>query len=143
MATTSHVLAMIFLILALSSHWMNVAGHKLPVYACDIDKNPNLKKFAFCDSSLDLKTRVNDLVKRLTLEEKIGNLVNNSSSVDRLGIPEYKWWSEALHGVAGPTTYFTNLVPGATSFPQVILTAASFNETLFKAIGKVRFYMYN
>ncbi|CAL5357705.1 unnamed protein product [Camellia sinensis] len=60
-------------------------------------------------------------------------------SVSRLGILEYKWWSEGLHGVAPGWhggTRFSELVPGATSFPQVILTAASFNVTLFEAIGK-------
>ncbi|PWA65680.1 glycosyl hydrolase family protein [Artemisia annua] len=79
------------------------------------------------------------MVTRLTLEEKIGYLVNNASSIQCLGIPGYNWWSEALHGVSnvGPATYFSNVVPAATSFPQVILTAASFNETLFKAIGKM------
>nr|XP_043608216.1 beta-xylosidase/alpha-L-arabinofuranosidase 2-like [Erigeron canadensis] len=95
--------------------------------------------FSFCDSSLPIETRVNDLISRLTLEEKINNLVSNASGVPRLGIPGYKWWSEALHGVSnvGPATHFSRLVPGATSFPQVILTASSFNKTLFKTIGKV------
>ncbi|KAL3598171.1 hypothetical protein D5086_006089 [Populus alba] len=60
-------------------------------------------------------------------------------NVSRLGIPKYEWWSEALHGVSyvGPGTHFSNNVAGATSFPQVILTAASFNTSLFEAIGKV------
>ncbi|KAL0806991.1 hypothetical protein Bca101_099483 [Brassica carinata] len=52
---------------------------------------------------------------------------------------DYNWWSEALHGVSdvGGGSSFTGLVTGATSFPQVILTAASFNVSLFQAIGKV------
>ncbi|PWA97430.1 Fibronectin type III-like domain-containing protein [Artemisia annua] len=110
-----------------------------PLFACDTDKNQTLKNFAFCNPSLNVTTRVNDLINRLTLEEKIGYLVNNASSIQCLGIPGYNWWSEALHGVSnvGPATYFSNVVPAATSFPQVILTAASFNETLFKAIGKM------
>ncbi|CAL5434414.1 unnamed protein product [Camellia sinensis] len=101
--------------------------------------NSGLGSFGFCDWSLGVKKRVEDLVKRLTLQEKIGSLGDIGGSVSRLGIPEYKWWSEGLHGVApgwhGGTRFF-ELVPGATSFPQVILTAASFNVTLFEAIGK-------
>lgn len=129
----------VFAIFILCLSLTNVSSQNNPVFACDIDKNPALKNFTFCDSSLDVKTRVDDLVKRLTLQEKIVNLVDNAGSIDRLGIPKYEWWSEALHGVSyvGPGTHFSSLVPGATSFPQVILTAASFNETLFKTIGKV------
>ncbi|KAI3812597.1 hypothetical protein L1987_17308 [Smallanthus sonchifolius] len=110
-----------------------------PLFACNNDQDPSLNNYTFCNSTLDIKTRVDDLINRLTLEEKIGNLVNDASSIPRLGVPGYKWWSEALHGVSnvGPATHFSSLVPGATSFPQVILTAASFNKTLFKAIGKV------
>ncbi|KAL2491003.1 Beta-D-xylosidase 4 [Abeliophyllum distichum] len=79
------------------------------------------------------------LVKKLTIQEKIGFLVNGSHGVSRLGIPKYEWWAEALHGVSfyGSATRFANPVPAATSFPQVILTAASFNESLFEIIGKV------
>ncbi|KAL4565254.1 hypothetical protein LXL04_029340 [Taraxacum kok-saghyz] len=139
MAANPHVLAIAFILSVLSTQWMYATAQNLPLFACDIDKNPTLKSFSFCDASLDIKLRVKDLVKRLTMEEKIGNLVNKASSVDRLGIPGYGWWSEALHGVSktGPATFFSRVVAGATSFPQVILTAASFNETLFKTIGQV------
>nr|GEY80507.1 beta-xylosidase/alpha-L-arabinofuranosidase 2-like [Tanacetum cinerariifolium] len=74
------------------------------------------------------------------MQEKAGSLVSVADSIPRLGIPSYGWWSEALHGVSnmGPATWFDkNVIPGATSFPQVILTAASFNESLFYTIGKV------
>ncbi|KAL7227776.1 hypothetical protein ACSBR1_022620 [Camellia fascicularis] len=110
-----------------------------PSFACDMAGNSGLGSFGFCDRSLGVKKRVEDLVKRLTLQEKIGFLGDIGGSVSRLGIPEYKWWSEGLHGVAPGWhggTRFSELVPGATSFPQVILTAASFNVTLFEAIGK-------
>ncbi|XP_042493015.1 beta-xylosidase/alpha-L-arabinofuranosidase 2-like [Macadamia integrifolia] len=109
------------------------------VFACDVSKNPDLGSFGFCDSSLGIAARVDDLVKRLTLQEKIGFLVSKAVGVSRLGIPSYQWWSEALHGVSyvGPGTHFSSVVPGATSFPMVILTAASFNTSLFEAIGKV------
>ncbi|XP_042519498.1 beta-xylosidase/alpha-L-arabinofuranosidase 2-like [Macadamia integrifolia] len=110
-----------------------------PVFACDVSKNPGLGAFRFCKSSLGIAARVDDLVKRLTLQEKVGFLVNKAAAVSRLGIPSYEWWSEALHGVSnvGPGTHFSNVVPAATSFPMVILTAASFNTSLFEAIGKV------
>ncbi|CAA2933820.1 beta-xylosidase alpha-L-arabinofuranosidase 2-like [Olea europaea subsp. europaea] len=110
-----------------------------PVFACDVSGNPGLNNFSFCDASLDVKTRVDDLVNRLTLQEKIGFLVDGSKGVSRLGIPNYEWWSEALHGVSntGPGTKFASPIPSATSFPQVLLTGATFNESLFKSIGKV------
>nr|GMC78545.1 beta-xylosidase/alpha-L-arabinofuranosidase 2-like [Ipomoea batatas] len=118
-----------------------VSAQNSPVFACNVDGNPGLKNFAFCDSSRDEKTRVKDLVKRakrLTLPEKISFLVNSAGNVSRLGIPSYEWWSEALHGVSytGPGVKFSGPVPGATSFPQPLLTAASFNVTLFQTIGK-------
>ncbi|KAJ7946694.1 Beta xylosidase [Quillaja saponaria] len=116
-----------------------VLGQSSPVFACDVAKNPALAGFGFCNTSLAIDLRVADLVKRLALQQKIGFLVNSAGSVSSLGIPKYEWWSEALHGVSyvGPGTRFTNVVTGATSFPQVILTAASFNASLFEAIGRV------
>ncbi|XP_024960484.1 beta-xylosidase/alpha-L-arabinofuranosidase 2-like isoform X2 [Cynara cardunculus var. scolymus] len=76
----------------------------------------------------------------MSLQEKAGSLVSVADSINRLGIPSYGWWSEALHGVSdtGPATWFNKtIIPGATSYPQVILTAASFNESLFNILGKV------
>ncbi|XP_058771763.1 beta-xylosidase/alpha-L-arabinofuranosidase 1 [Vicia villosa] len=117
----------------------HVYGQTSSVFACDVAKNGNLSSYGFCDKSLSVEDRVSDLVKRLTLQEKIGNLGNSAVEVSRLGIPKYEWWSEALHGVSniGPGTRFSSLVPGATSFPMPILTAASFNTSLFQAIGSV------
>ena len=111
-----------------------------PVFACDVITNPSLAGYGFCNTGLKAEARVTDLVGRLTLVEKIGFLVSKSTGVSRLGIPDYNWWSEALHGVSdvGGGSSFTGPVPGATSFPQVILTAASFNVSLFQAIGKVK-----
>ncbi|KAL2454956.1 Beta-D-xylosidase 1 [Abeliophyllum distichum] len=97
------------------------------------------KNLPFCQVSLNIRDRVKDLIGRLTLQEKIRSLVNNAAPVERLGIKGYEWWSEALHGVSnvGPGTKFGGEFPGATSFPQVILTAASFNASLWEAIGRV------
>ncbi|KAJ4760361.1 beta-xylosidase 1 [Rhynchospora pubera] len=110
-----------------------------PTFACDTKSTPTLASYGFCNTSLSFADRAVDLVKRLTLQEKIGFLVNKANAVSRLGIPSYEWWSEALHGVSyvGPGTRFSTLVPGATSFPMPILTAASFNSSLFEAIGRV------
>ncbi|KAJ4824864.1 Endo-1,4-beta-xylanase 2 [Turnera subulata] len=132
-------LTLLLLLLLLFSSTQVLAQSSQPVFACDVASNPSLAGFGFCNTSLGVSDRVADLVGRLTLQEKILFLVNSAGSVSRLGIPKYEWWSEALHGVSyvGPGTHFSSLVPGATSFPQVILTAASFNASLFEAIGKV------
>ncbi|KAF0896464.1 hypothetical protein E2562_024328 [Oryza meyeriana var. granulata] len=92
----------------------------------------------FCRQSLPLRARARDLVARLTRAEKVRLLVNNAAGVPRLGIAGYEWWSEALHGVSdtGPGVRFGGAFPGATAFPQVIGTAASFNASLWELIGQ-------
>ncbi|KAJ0976145.1 hypothetical protein J5N97_018110 [Dioscorea zingiberensis] len=92
----------------------------------------------FCRQSLPIHARVRDLIGRLTLNEKVRMLVNNAAGVPRLGIGGYEWWSEALHGVSnlGPGVHFGGEFPGATSFPQVISSAASFNASLWELIGR-------
>lgn len=108
-------------------------------FACD-PKDGATKKLPFCQINLPIGDRVKDLIGRLTLQEKVKLLGNNAAAVPRLGIEGYEWWSEALHGVSnvGPGTKFGGEFPGATSFPQVITTAASFNASLWEEIGRVR-----
>lgn len=140
MASSKHSVFLCFTTLCIIPFCLRpVVAQTKPVFACDVANNPALQNFSFCNQSLEVKARVQDLVNRLTLPEKIGWLVNAAQGISRLGIPNYEWWSEALHGVSyvGPGTRFSGLVPGATSFPQVILTAATFNQSLFQAIGKV------
>ncbi|KAH7528719.1 hypothetical protein FEM48_Zijuj05G0102100 [Ziziphus jujuba var. spinosa] len=98
-----------------------------------------MSKFAYCDSSLSYEVRAKDLVDRMTLAEKVQQTGNTAAGVARIGLPKYEWWSEALHGVSnvGPGTIFDDVVPGATSFPVVLLTAASFNQSLWKNIGEI------
>ncbi|MBA0738970.1 hypothetical protein Gogos_012278 [Gossypium gossypioides] len=134
----------VFIFFLISLHCLSLISVRVlaqtsPVFACDATKDPQVASYGFCDTKLGTDARVADLVHRLTLQEKILFIVNSAGSVSRIGIPKYEWWSEALHGVSnvGPGTKFTSLVPGATSFPQVILTAASFNTSLYEAIGKV------
>ena len=69
-----------------------------------------------------MEARVNDLLHQLTLPEKISLLGYRSKEVQRLGIPAYNWWNEALHGVARAGV--------ATVFPQAIGMAATFNDGL-------------
>ncbi|CAL9075725.1 unnamed protein product [Musa textilis] len=93
----------------------------------------------FCQRGQPIRARARDLVGRLTVAEKVALLVNTAAGVPRLGIPGYQWWSEALHGVSnsGPGVRFGGAFPGATSFPQVISSAASFNATLWELMGQV------
>ncbi|KAK7844929.1 putative beta-d-xylosidase 5 [Quercus suber] len=74
----------------------------------------------------------------MTLYEKVRQLGNRAYGAPRIGLPEYEWWSEALHGLSnvGPGTFFDDSVAHATSFPTPILTTASFNESLWNTIGK-------
>ncbi|GAB2273337.1 Probable beta-D-xylosidase 7 [Dionaea muscipula] len=109
-----------------------------PPFSCD-SSNPSTSKFTFCKTQLPVKQRAEDLVSRLTLDEKVSQLVNDAPAIPRLGIPAYQWWSESLHGVAnaGRGISFQGVVRAATSFPQVILTAASFDSHLWFRIGQV------
>lgn len=114
-----------------------------PQFACN-PGNGLTRSLKFCRASLPIHVRVRDLIGRLTLQEKIRLLVNNAAAVPRLGIQGYEWWSEALHGVSnvGPGVKFGGAFAGATSFPQVITTAASFNESLWEQIGQVRIFFH-
>ncbi|KAK8495723.1 hypothetical protein V6N13_123909 [Hibiscus sabdariffa] len=105
-----------------------------PEFPC---QPPHLNSYPFCNTSLSITDRAQSLISLLTLEEKIHQLSNNASAIPRLGIPPYQWWSESLHGIAsnGPGVSFDGRVKAATSFPQVLLTAASFNRTLWFKIG--------
>jgi hypothetical protein len=110
-----------------------------PPYSCDIT-DPLTKSYPFCNIKLPIAERAKDIVSRLTLDEKLAQLVNKAPSIPRLGIPSYQWWSEALHGIAGffGTRLGENLrIKSATSFPQVILTAASFDPKLWYKISEV------
>ncbi len=77
--------------------------------------------FEFQNTSLSFEQRVDDLVSRLTLEEKVSQMLNSSPEIARLGIPAYDWWNETLHGVAR-TPFKT------TVYPQAIGMAATFDK---------------
>jgi beta-glucosidase len=84
---------------------------------------------AYKNPQAAVERRVANLVSRMTLEEKVSQLVHTAGAVPRLGIPEYNWWNEGLHGVARAGV--------ATVFPQAIGMAATFDEPLLHKIGDV------
>ena len=75
------------------------------------------------------RKRAQELVAQMTLEEKVSQTLYNAPAIERLGIPAYNWWNEALHGVARAGT--------ATVFPQAIGVAATFDEDLAGAMAEV------
>jgi len=81
----------------------------------------NAQDTAYLNPQLPLAVRVSDLLRRMTLEEKVSQMMNGSPAIDRLGIPAYNWWSEGLHGVARTGKH-------ATVFPQAIGNAATFDQ---------------
>lgn len=78
------------------------------------------QEYPFRNPDLPLDQRIDDLLGRLTPEEKIGQMMNSTPAIERLGIPKYDWWNEALHGVARAGK--------ATVFPQSIAMAATFDD---------------
>ena len=76
---------------------------------------------------MDFKKQAKELVAQMTLEEKCEQMRYDAPEIERLGIPAYNWWSEALHGVARSGA--------ATVFPQAIGMAASFNEELMGQVA--------
>lgn len=87
------------------------------------------KQFPMWDPALPIEQRVNDVVSRLTLEEKVNQMVNATPAIPRLGIPAYDWWNEVLHGVAR-TPY------KVTSYPQAIAMAATWDTTSLKLMAQ-------
>ena len=83
---------------------------------------------AYLDTSLSFAKRAEDLVSRMTTEEKIAQILSAAPALERLGIPEMDWWSEALHGAAREGT--------ATMYPQSIGMGATFDPELVKEIGR-------
>ena len=57
------------------------------------------QQYPFQDTSLDIDSRVNDLIRRLTLDEKLSLMEHRNPAIPRLGLKAYSWWNEALHGV--------------------------------------------
>ncbi|MBE6753324.1 MAG: glycoside hydrolase family 3 protein [Ruminococcaceae bacterium] len=83
----------------------------------------------YLDKSLSAQERAEDLVSRMTLEEKASQLRYDAPAIERLGVPEFNWWNEALHGIARAGT--------STMFPQAIGLAAMFDEVGLHRIAEI------
>ena len=79
-------------------------------------------RVAWLNEALPFKDRVDDLVGRMTLDEKVSQMKDVAPAIERLGVPVYNWWNEGLHGVARAQL--------ATVFPQAIGFAATWNDSL-------------
>ncbi len=97
----------------------------------DGQKKPSKTDYSGSDPwrnpELSVDERIDDLLSRLTLEEKVSQMTNYSAAIPRLDIAEYDWWNECLHGVARGGK--------ATVFPQAIGLAATFDEELIHKIA--------
>lgn len=87
------------------------------------------QSYPFQNPELSIDQRVDDLVSRLTLDEKIDQLKYDTPPIDRLGVPQYNWWNECLHGVARNGR--------ATVFPQAIGLAATWDTDLIHRVSDV------
>src|SRR5437867_6602393 len=105
------------------------AAHVIAQTAADTSAAKEPTRPAYIDPSLPLEQRVNDLVSRMTLEEKVAQMQDIARAIPRLGIPAYNWWNEGLHGVARSGN--------ATVFPQAIALAATWDTDLIHRVADV------
>lgn len=102
---------------------LTLATMVVAVFICPVSEAQTLP---YQDATLSPRERAVDLCGRLTLEEKARIMLDRSKAVERLGVPEFAWWSEALHGV-GRNGF-------STVFPSCIGMAASFDDALLERI---------
>src|SRR3979490_350671 len=105
------------------------ASHLMAQTAPNASRAKDPVRAPYLDPSLPVEQRVNDLVSRLTLEEKVSEVQDVAAAVPRLGIPAYNWWNEGLHGVARSGN--------ATVFPQAIGLAATWDTGLVHRVADV------
>src|SRR6266498_2335636 len=94
----------------------------LTLAAAQAQQQASTQPAPYMDPSVPLEKRVDDLISRMTLEEKVSQMRDHAVAIPRLGVPKYDWWNEGLHGVAFAGT--------ATNFPQVIGMAATWDTDL-------------
>ena len=104
--------------------WILISIFFLPFTFC----TKNTYEYPFLNPSLSLEKRSSDLVSRLTLEEKVAQMLNKTPAIEHLGIPPYNWWNECLHGI-GRTEF------KVTVFPQAIGMAAGWDKEAMKLMA--------
>jgi len=111
--------------------WLSVRAWRLAMFCCvaAIVSAQSADRLPYRNPDLSPEQRAADLVSRMTLEEKVLQMQNSAPALDRLGIPQYDWWNEALHGVARAGE--------ATVFPQAIGLAATWDTNLMHRIADV------
>ena len=87
---------------------------------------PGHRESSIYEPQFSAEQRATDLVHRMTLAEKASQMLNRSAAVQRLNVPAYQWWSEALHGV---------IDPGVTEYPEPIGLAATFDTAEHSSHG--------
>ena len=103
----------------------------------------NAQMLPYQDATLSAGQRADDLLSRLKIDEKVSLMMNNSPAIERLGVPEFNWWNEALHGIGrnGVATVFPITMAMAASWDDVLLhkvfTAVS-DEARVKALQAKR-----
>ena len=109
----------------------SLASAALPAQQATNEKQPTcgVAVCPFMNPALTPEARAKDLVSRMTLDEKVGQMQDVAPAIPRLGIPAYNWWNEALHGVARNGF--------ATNFPQSIGIAATWDTALMRRIADV------
>ena len=113
------------LIRALSSLFL--AATIVPLHA-QPPQPAGIPTYKYMDPALPINERVDDLIGRMTLEEKVSQMRDHATAIPRLGVPKYDWWNEGLHGVA--------FAGDATNFPQVIGMAATWDTSLVHRMGE-------
>ena len=109
---------------------LRLGGYILCLFILQMNMGCMAKKeyeYKFQNPELETKVRVNDLINQMTLSEKVSQMRYDAPAIKRLGVPDYNWWNECLHGVARAGE--------ATVFPQAIGMGATFNKSLMFDIG--------
>jgi beta-glucosidase len=109
--------------------WLALALLLAAAAACNSQNTQREPLARYRNPDLPAVERAADVVRRMTVSEKIAQTMTTAPAIPRLGVPAYDWWSEALHGVARAGR--------ATVFPQAIALAATFDEKLVQRVAAV------